>query len=128
MRRDADSLSGSDVCGETVQGWLWAMSRPGGDIIFEWRMPRRQVETTTLLAGFKGVLQSDAYPVYAAFARENEGVICVGCWAHARRRFHEALEEASVRAGFVLRLIGHLYAMEAEWDEAKTSPRILAAR
>jgi transposase len=112
-----------DVRGETVQGWLWAMSRPGADVIFEWRMSRRQAETTTLLAGFKGVLHSDAYPAYAAFARENQSVICVGCWAHTRRRFHEALEEAPVQAGFVLRLIGHLYAMEAQWDAKKTAPQ-----
>ena len=107
-----------DVRGETVAGWLWAVSRPRGDVVFAWRMSRRQAEAATLLAGFKGVLQSDAYPAYAAFAREHEDVVCVGCWAHARRRFHEALEENPVPAGFVLRLIGHLYAMEAQWDTA----------
>jgi transposase len=107
-----------DVRGQTVQGWLWALSRPGGNIVFEWRMSRRQAEAVTLLAGFRGVLQSDAYSAYANFAREHEGVVCVGCWAHARRRFHEALEEAPVPAGFVLRLIGQLYALEAQWDEA----------
>jgi hypothetical protein len=112
-----------DVRGETVQGWLWALARPGGDVYFAWRMSRRQVEVTTLLAGFKGVLQTDAYAGYAAFVRENENVLGVGCWAHARRRFHEALDEAPVQAGFMLRLIGHLYAMEAAWDEAKrTAP------
>jgi transposase len=108
-----------DVRGETVQGWLWAMSRPRSNIVFEWRMSRRHAEATTLLAGFKGVLQSDAYPAYAHFAQENEGVVCVGCWAHARRRFHEALDHAPVQAAFVLRLIGQLYALEAKWDEAE---------
>lgn len=107
-----------DVRGQTVQGWLWALSRPGGNIVFEWRMSRRQAEAVTLLAGFRGVLQSDAYSAYANFAREHEGVVGVGCWAHARRRFHEALEEAPVPAGFVLRLIGQLYALEAQWDQA----------
>ena len=107
-----------DVRGETVADWLWAVSRPRGDVVFEWRMSLRQAEATTLLAGFKGVLQSDAYPAYVTFAREHEGVVCVGCWAHARRRFHEALEEAPGPASFVLRLIGHLYAMEAQWDAA----------
>lgn len=112
-----------DVPGKTVQGWLWVLSRPGADVLFEWRMSRAHAEAKTLLAGFKGVLHADAYPAYIAFARENEGVHYVGCWAHARRRFREALEEAPVRAGFVLRLIGHLYAMEAAWDAAeKTKP------
>ena len=116
-----------DVRGETVPGWLWALSRPGGDIVFEWRMSRRHAEATTLLAGFRGVLQSDAYPAYASFAREHAGVVCVGCWAHARRRFHEALEEAPVQASFVLRLIGQLYALEAQWDAAHwTEPAVRA--
>lgn len=117
-----------DVPGQTVQGWLWVFSRPGSDIIFEWRMSRAHAEARTLLAGFKGVLQSDAYPAYAAFARDNAGVICAGCWAHARRRFHEALEEAPVPAGFVLRLIGHLYALEAQWDEKRWTGRAQRAQ
>ena len=118
-----------DVPGRTVQGWLWGVSRPGGDIVFAWRTSRRQDETTMLLAGFKGVLQSDAYPAYAAFARDHAGVSCVGCWAHARRRFHEALETTPVQAGFVLRLIGHLYAMETQWDQAgQTGPALRACR
>lgn len=107
-----------DVRGKTVQGWLWALSRPEGDIVFEWRMSRRHQEATTLLAGFKGVLHADAYSAYAQVERQNEQVIRVGCWAHARRRFHEALAEAPVPAGFMLRLIGQLYALEAQWDQA----------
>ena len=82
-----------------------------------------------MLAGFRGVLQSDAYPAYASFAREHAGGVCAGCWAHARRRFHEALEDAPVPAGFVLRLIGHLYVLEAQWDEAQwTEPAHLRRR
>jgi transposase len=106
-----------DVPGKTVQGWLWVLSRPGGDVVFEWRMSRRHEEVATLLQGYTGRLQSDGYEAYAAFVKANGGVIHLGCWAHARRHFHEALEEAPVRAGFVLRLIGHLYAMERQWDD-----------
>lgn len=104
--------------GGTTQGWLWVISRPGGDVVFDWQLSRRHGEATSLLAGFRGVLQSDAYPAYASFAREHEGVEVVGCWAHARRRFHEALKEAPKPAGFVLHQIGQLYRLEQEWDEA----------
>jgi transposase len=104
--------------GGTSQGWLWVISRPGSDVVFDWRLSRRQGEATSLLDGFRGVLQSDAYPAYANFAREHEGVAVVGCWAHARRRFHEALKEAPKPAGFVLRRIGQLYHLEQTWDEA----------
>jgi hypothetical protein len=104
--------------GQTFQVWLWVISRPGGDVVFDWRKSRRHGEVTSLLAGFRGIVQSDAYPAYANFVREHEGVVGVGCWAHARRRFHSALEDAPVQAGFILRLIGQLYHLEREWDEA----------
>ena len=48
--------------GGTTQGWLWVISRPGSDVVFDWRLSRRHGEVTSLLAGFRGVLQADAYP------------------------------------------------------------------
>ena len=104
--------------GGTSQGWLWVISRPGGDVVFDWRLSRRHGEATSLLQGFRGVLQSDAYPAYGHFARETPGVEVAGCWAHARRRFHEARKESPVQADFVLRLIGQMYRLEKVWDEA----------
>ena len=48
--------------GGTFQGYLWVMSRPGGDVVFDWRVSRRHAELTTLLTPkYKGVLQSDGY-------------------------------------------------------------------
>ena len=64
--------------GGTSQGWLWVISRPGGDVVFDWRLSRRHGEATSLLRGFRGVLQSDAYPAYGNFARENPGVEVAG--------------------------------------------------
>ena len=116
-----------DTPGKTVQGWLWVLGRPGGDVIFEWRLSRRHEEVSSLLRGYKGLLQSDGYQAYAAFVKANAGVVHLGCWAHARRGFHEALEEAPVRAGFVLRLISHFYRLEKTWDEAGlTGPALRA--
>jgi len=43
-----------------------------------------------LLRGFEGFLQTDGYEGYAALGRE-PGVVHVGCWAHTRRKFDEAL-------------------------------------
>lgn len=47
--------------GGTTQGYLWVISRPGADVVFDWRLSRRHGELTSLIDGFKGVLQSDAY-------------------------------------------------------------------
>ena len=104
--------------GGTSQGWLWVISRPGGDVVFDWRLSRRHGELTSLLADYRGILQSDGYEAYPSFARIREGVVWVGCWAHARRYFVEALAERPKAVTLVLRLIGRLYKLERAWDEA----------
>ena len=99
--------------GKTTPGWLWALARPGGDVIFEWRLSRRHEEAARLLGeNYRGVLQSDGYEAYAAYARTHPGVEWAGCWAHARRRFCEAAAERPKTAERVLRLVGRLYALE----------------
>ncbi|HMJ13102.1 MAG TPA: IS66 family transposase [Polyangiaceae bacterium] len=114
--------------GSTLQCYLWVISRPGADVIFEWRLSRRHEELTSLLAGFKGILQSDAYGAYPHHEKTHAGVVRVGCWAHARRYFVEALGNHPKPARVVLRLIGRLYQLEAEWDEAKVGDGRAALR
>jgi len=102
--------------GGTTQGYLWVISRPGADVVFDWRLSRRHGELTSLLSGFQGVLQSDGYEAYTSYARSHAGVTWVGCWAHARRYFVEAMAERPKAVQLVLRLIAQLYRLEAEWD------------
>ena len=105
--------------GTTTTGWLWALSRPGGGVVFEWRLSRRHEEAERLLGDFSGVLQSDGYEAYAAYARAHPQVEWAGCWAHARRRFFEAAPERPKTAERVLRLMGRLYQLEAAWDQTQ---------
>lgn len=112
--------------GKTTQGWLWALSRPGGAVVFDWRLSRRHDEAEKLLGDYQGLLQSDGYEAYPAYVRTHPGVVWLGCWAHARRKFHEALAEAPARAGFVLGLIGQLYHYESAWRPI--GPALRAAR
>ena len=104
--------------GKTLQCYLWVISRPGGDVVFSFRETRCHAELPSLLGSFKGVLQSDQYGAYASHERKTEGIVRVGCWAHARRKFHEAIEERPKAANLVLRLIARLYQLERDWDEA----------
>jgi transposase len=97
--------------GTTGQGWLWAISRPEGEVVFDWRLSRRHEEATRLLEGYRGLLQTDGYGAYRAFSERAE-VTWLGCWAHARRKFYESLKEDPKAIGLVLRLIGRLYAHE----------------
>ncbi|MBI5774745.1 MAG: IS66 family transposase [Verrucomicrobia bacterium] len=114
--------------GKTTQGWLWALSRPGGDAVFEWRLSRRHEEAERLLGDYQGVLQSDGYEAYAAYARAHPGVEWIGCWAHTRRYFVEAAGERPRTAQRVLTLIARLYQLESEWDEANVGERRAALR
>ena len=107
----------------TSQGYLWVVSAPGGDVVFDWRLTRRHGELTTLLTDdYQGLLQSDGYECYAAYARSHPGVVWLGCWAHARRRFFEAQPEQPRIAKAALRLIGRMYRRERDWDERKLTP------
>jgi len=104
--------------GTTTQGWLWVISRPDSDVVFDWRLSRRHGELTSLLEGYRGVLQSDGYSAYSAFAEANPGVVWVGCWAHARRKYHEAQGESPKAVRVVLKLIARMYRLERQWDGA----------
>ena len=114
--------------GGTTQGWLWAISRPGSDVVFDWRLSRRHGELTSLLEGYRGLLQSDGYEAYPAFARERDGVVWLGCWAHARRYFFEAAAERPRTAERILRIIAQLYRLERQWDEAQVGAERAALR
>jgi transposase len=105
--------------GSTTQGYLWVISRPGGDVVFDWRLSRRHGELTSLLTeNYQGILESDGYEAYASYARTHPGVVWVACWAHSRRKFFEAQSEQPKAARVALRLIARLYRLERQWDEA----------
>ena len=107
----------------TAQGYLWVVSAPGGDVVFDWRLSRRHGELTTLLSdNYAGLLQSDGYEAYGAYARSHPAVVWLGCWAHARRRFFEAQQEHPRMARAALRLIGRMYLRERVWDEQHLTP------
>lgn len=114
--------------GKTTTGWLWALSRPGGEVVFEWRRSRQHVEAERLLGDFEGVLQSDGYAAYPDYVRTHPKVAWVGCWAHARRKFFEAAGERPADARRALGLIAQLYRHESQWDETQVGDQRAALR
>jgi hypothetical protein len=54
-------------------------------------------------------------------------VTLAGCWAHARRKFHEALESSPRTAGWIVRQIQHLYRIEKDLREHRAGPHLRAA-
>jgi hypothetical protein len=114
------------VKGKSQQGYLWTYSRPGGDVLFEWRVSRSRAGPEEFLKNFRGKLQTDGYSAYESLAKARGDLTLIGCWAHARRGFHEALAETKLAAWFVYQ-IGLLYAVENKLRELKAGPELRQA-
>ena len=83
--------------------------------LFRYHATRSGEFATTLLEGFQGYLQTDGYSGYNRVG-ESPGIVHVGCFAHIRRKFHEAYETAGKTgiASEALEIIRRLYAAESE--------------
>jgi transposase len=96
--------------GRALQGYLWTGSRPGGDVFFQWHTSRAATCLDTIVpVDFTGTVQCDGYAAYRAFAKGRAKPIkLAGCWAHVRRKFHEARQTAPRTAGWILRRKRHV--------------------
>lgn len=82
--------------GKTAQSksyvWVQRGGLPGRPIIlFDYDPSRSQHVPLRLLEGYRGYLQVDGYEGYNAIGNQ-DGITLVGCMAHARRKFDEALK------------------------------------
>src|SRR5207244_10812738 len=105
-------VMGREGKGRCALGYLWVARHPEGDVIFEFHPGRGKEYAQSLIGTFKGYMQRDGYGVYGALARQEPGLIPVGCWSHARRKFVEALEEGSQAATELVTEIRALYLIE----------------
>lgn len=77
----------------TSHKWMWIMrggppDRPS--VVFEYDRSRGKAVAERLLEDFSGsYFQSDGYSSYDAICQK-KGIIHLGCWDHARRKFVEA--------------------------------------
>ena len=120
----------------TSNSFLWALR--GGEaehplLYYEYSPTRGGEVIERLLDGFQGFLQTDGYSGYDALG-EKPGVVHVGCFAHARRKFDEALrgqgKNAKKKSGAKQSLarqgigkINQLYGYERLWCDATPEER-----
>jgi transposase len=104
--------------GRNHQAYLWEYSRPGDLVVFEFRMGRGREGPLEFLQGFKGKLQCDGYDVYDKLG---EGIVYVGCMAHARRGFVDAakLSRLDPLPVEVIQRFAKLYGVEKEAREGR---------
>ena len=75
------------------KSYMW-LYRTGGDakipiVLFEYQPDRSGKHPKAFLKDYKGYLHTDGYDVYHNLP---DGIVVVGCFAHARRKFDEALK------------------------------------
>lgn len=104
--------------------WLYRTGRDGPSVVlYDYQTTRASKHAVKFLAGFKGYLHVDGYAGYNAIPN----VTLVGCFAHARRKFTDALKalppgekDADVPAKEGLDYCNKLFTIEREL--AKLSP------
>ena len=108
-----------DGSGHNHQAYLWQYGKPGGGVVFEFRLGRGREGPKEFLGEFEGILQTDGYAAYDGVGGPK--MVHAACWAHARRKFFEAAklhpgDEASVR---LVARMDELFAIDAEARERK---------
>ncbi len=114
--------------------WLWVQRGGPPDhpiVLYDYDPSRGQQVPTRLLGEYGGFLQSDGYEAYSAVANAN-GIVQVGCWAHARRRFEQALKaqgksakgKSTSLAAQAVNRIGLLYKIERKAQRMSDEERL----
>ena len=92
-------------------GHVWVYRGAEASAFYDFTWARTSAGPLRVLAHFRGYLQADAAPAFDDVYRTLP-IAEVGCWAHARRRFKEALRTSPNEAAHVVVWIGELYGLE----------------
>ena len=68
--------------GKNHQAYLWQYGRPGGTVVFDFRLGRGRDGPKQFLGQFEGLLQTDGYAAYDQMGGPK--MVHAGCWSHAR--------------------------------------------
>ena len=101
-----------------VRAYLWVVRAVMKDLVFFHydKGSRAQKVVIELLHNYKGAVQTDGYGAYSIYENK-KGVLLLGCWAHARRKYTEALKEDKAGAEYALEQIGLIYGVESMADD-----------
>jgi transposase len=80
----------SDGRGKNHQAFLWQYGKPGGNVVFDFRMGRGRDGPVKFLGQYEGILQTDGYAAYGRVGGSR--MVHAACWAHARRKVFDAVK------------------------------------
>ena len=75
--------------------WVYRTGKCYSDkpiVLYEYQPGRNASHPREFLKEFNGICVTDGYQVYHTIEKEREDLKIAGCWAHARRRFDEAVK------------------------------------
>lgn len=102
------------------RGYFWVFHDPWRkEVLYQWHRGRGAACMDDVLMDFEGTVQCDGYGAYTSYAKGKKNIDIACCWAHARRKFYEARDEAPAVAGWFLRHIQSLYIIEADLRSAE---------
>jgi transposase len=79
-----------DGRGSNHQAYLWQYGKPGGETVFDFCLGRGREGPRKFLDKWEGILQTDGYQAYEGVGGPK--MVHIGCWAHARRKFVDAVK------------------------------------
>lgn len=119
-----------DKRGADHQAYLWQYGRPGGETVFDFQLGRGREGPRKFLGGWAGILQTDGYQAYEGVGGPK--LVHVGCWAHARRKFVDAVKvnpEDAAAVAMVMRMDGlFLVDREARQKQMTVEERLALRR
>lgn len=100
--------------GKNHQAYLWQYSRPGGTVVFDFRLGRGRDGPKQFLGKFQGLLQTDGYAAYDQIGGPK--IVHACCWSHAERYFSDAvqLSPQDRMATAIVARIDELFAIDAQ--------------
>ena len=93
------------------RGHIWVYRGEDGSAFYDFTWKRNSKGPLRILEKYRGYLQADAAPAFDD-VHQKLPVIEVACWAHARRRFKEAVRTSPKEASQVMVWVGELYGIE----------------
>jgi hypothetical protein len=101
--------------GRTKEARMWVYAGGCGPPyrFFDFTEDRRKERPGQILSGYAGFVQADAYSGYDHLFAQSDRIVEVGCWAHARRKWDEALDSTRLPCTEALLRIRALYKVEA---------------
>ena len=86
--------------------------------VFDYTATHQRAGPAAFSKDYRGYLQADAFNGYDGIYLDSQGrIVEVGCWAHARRKFHECRHLDLARMETALAWIGKFYAVEKDLRE-----------